>query len=184
MIQSRLPRWPDRDIPSQSTRPVVFPEGVRMAKQGDEERLFTLFVKGHAENGVGDYDKETVMKVFARACRADGIVIAVIDGPDGIEGAIGFIPEKGWQATNDPKNYYNTNILFYVDSDHRHTRHAQKLVHFAEWLSQESGMPTFLGLIPKSDFARKQHFFSRFGPQVGAFYLIGPSSFDGVGIPS
>lgn len=179
MIQGHPPRSPDHDKET-----VEFPNGVRMARQGDEERLFTLFVKGHAENGIGDFDKDTVMNVFGRACRGDGIIIALIDGPDGIEGAIGFTPEKGWQASVDPKNYYNMNLLFYVDSAHRKTQHAQKLIHFAEWLSQESGMPTFLGLIPKVGFARKQKFFSRFGPQVGAFYLIGPSSFDGVEIPT
>jgi hypothetical protein len=190
VIQTDLPKWPDRDqiphdpLSAHDEAPIEFPMGVRMAQVGDEPALWNLFVKGHAENGFGEPDKDHVMKVFERACRGDGVVIAVIDGEEGIIGAIGFTPEKAWSANADPKNYYNVNLLFYVDSDHRHPKHARALVKFGEWWSQETGLPTMLGLQPKTDFERKKKFFDRFGPQIGAFYLIGRSSFPGGFIPS
>lgn len=186
MIQEPLPAWPDRDklSPVRDEGPIEFPMGVRMAQPGDEPDLWRLFVKGHAENGFGEPDKDHVMGVFAKACRGDGVVIAVTDGPEGIEGAIGFVPEKSWSASNDPKNYYNTNILYYVDSAHRRTKHARALMKFGEWWAQETKLPTFMVLLPKDDFDRKKTFFDRFGPQVGAFYLIGHNSFPGGSSPS
>ena len=152
---------------------MIFPAGLRMAHRGDEDRLYALFCTAHAENGYGDMDPVPVKAAIERGCSGDGIVIALVDGPERVEAAIGLHPEKRWYCSNDPKNYYNTDLLIYVHPLHRRSRHAVKLFQFARWWENESGMPTILGLMPKDDFEGKERLFERYGRRVGALYMIG-----------
>ena len=150
-----------------------FPTGLRVARKGDEDRLYALFCTAHAENGHGDIDPIAVKAAIERGCIGAGIVIALAEGPERIEAAIGLHPEKRWYCTNDPKNYYNTDLLIYVHPLHRRSRHAVKLFQFAQWWEQETGVPVILGLMPRDDFEDKERLFERFGRKVGALYMIG-----------
>lgn len=152
---------------------VDFPKDIRMASPGDEARVYDLFVMAHAENGYGDIDEAHVKAVIDRACHHDNAIVAIVDGPERIEAAIGLHPEKRWYSTNDAKNWYNTDLLIYVHPLHRQSRHAVKLFRFAQWWSGETGMPTVLGLMPKDDFVEKERLFERYGRKVGSLYMIG-----------
>lgn len=152
---------------------IEFPQGLRMAVAGDEGRLFTLFCMAHAENGYGDLDPVPVKAAIERGCRGDGCVIAVVDGPERIEAAVGLHPEKRWYSTNAPENYYHSDLLVYVHPLHRKSRHAMKLLRFAQWWEQETGLPVMLGLMPKDDFKSKERLFEGFGRRVASVFLIG-----------
>ena len=152
---------------------VDFPSGLRMAAPGDEARLFALFVMAHAENGYGDIDVLHVQDVIARGCRSDGVVIALVDGPERIEAAIGLHPDKQWYSSTDAKNWFHTDLLIYVHPLHRKSRHAMKLLKFAQWWEHETNMPVVLSLMPKDDFEDKERLFERFSRKIGALYMIG-----------
>ena len=143
-----------------------------MAAAGDEARLYDLFVMAHAENGWGNIDEPVVRAAIARGCKPDGVVIALVDGPERIEAAIGLHPVRPWYCSDDAANWYNSDLLIYVHPLCRRSRHAVKLFQFAQWWESKSGMPTLLGLMPKDDLEDKEKLFARYGRQVGGFYLI------------
>src|SRR5580658_7613143 len=127
-----------------------------MARVGDEDRLYHLFVMAHAENGYGDLDEPVVRKAIWRGCKNDGIAIALVDGPERIEAVIGLHPERPWYCTNAETNYHSADLLIFVHPLHRRSRHAVKLLHFAQWFEQESKIPVLLGLLPKDDLEDKE----------------------------
>jgi GNAT superfamily N-acetyltransferase len=151
----------------------AFPKCIRMAQQGDEDRLFAIFAVAHAENGYGDMDPERVRDAIAKGCVGDGNVIALVDGPERIEAVIALTPERRWYSTDKPSNYYSTEMLIYVHPLHRRTRHAARLFRFAQWWEQETKLPVVLNLMPKEDFPGKERLFARFGRRVGASFMIG-----------
>jgi GNAT superfamily N-acetyltransferase len=151
-----------------------FPQGLRLARKGDEDRLFALFCVAHAENGYGDIDESHVRAIIARGCCGDGVVIAMADGPERIEAALGLHPEKRWYSTPDkPENYYHTELLLYVHPLHRRSRHAAALFQFAKYWEEYTGLPVVLGLMPKDDLEIKERLFERHGRKVGSLYMIG-----------
>lgn len=152
---------------------IDFPADLRMAHPGDEDRLFSLFAMAHAENGFGDLDPIVVKAAIERGCRGDSIAIALVDGPERIEAAIGLHPEKRWYSTNDTTNWYSSDLLIYVHPMHRRSRHAVRLLQFARYWEERTGIPVILGLMPKDDFEGKEKLFERYGRKVGSLFLIG-----------
>jgi hypothetical protein len=150
-----------------------FPDGLRMARKGDEDRIFALFAIAHAENGYGDLDEAKVKEVIARGCVGDRVVIALAEGPERIEAAIGLHPQRQWYTTDAPGNWYHSDLLLYVHPLHRRSRHAARLFQFAQWWESETKMPVVLGLMPKDDLPEKEKLFERFGRRVGALFMIG-----------
>ena len=119
-----------------------FPQGLRLARKGDEDRLFALFCVAHAENGYGDIDEPHVRAIIARGCCGDGVVIAMADGPERIEAVLGLHPDKRWYSTPDkPENYYHTELLLYVHPLHRRSRHAAELFQFAKYWEEYWASP-------------------------------------------
>jgi hypothetical protein len=151
---------------------VEFPSGMRLAAAGDEGRLYDLFLMAHMENGWGDVDESIVRTAIARGCKPDGVVIALVDGPERIEAAIGLHPVRPWYCSDAVGNWYNSDLLIYVHPLHRRSRHAVKLFHFAQWWEAKTGMPALLGLLPKDDLEDKERLFSKFGRRIGGLYVI------------
>lgn len=150
-----------------------FPKGLRPASKGDEDRLFALFCVAHAENGYGDIDPVVVKATIARGCIGDRVIIALVEGPERIEAAIGLQPMRRWYSTDAPENYYSEDLLIYVHPLHRRSRHAAKLLQFAQWWEQKTGIPVVLGVMPKDALEGKEKLFARYGRRVGGLYMIG-----------
>lgn len=150
-----------------------FPSDLRMAAIGDEDRLYNLFVMAHAENGTGDFDPVTVKAVIHRGCRGESIAIALVDGSERIEAAIGVQPERRWYNTDAAENWYHTDILIFVHPLHRRSGHAMRLFQFAKWWEEHTKTPVVLGLMPKDGLEDKERMFGRIGRRVGGLYLIG-----------
>jgi hypothetical protein len=153
-----------------------FPKGVRLAQQGDERRIFDLFAMAHAENGFGDMDPAVVHAAIAKGCNREGVVIALIDGPERIEATLGLMAEKKWYCTDAPKNWYWTDMLLYVHPLHRRSRHALRLFQFARWWQSKIQMPVTLGVMAREEGDRKKKLFERQGREIGTVYEIGASS--------
>jgi hypothetical protein len=192
MIQSKLPRWPDKEkaasmphwevtVPTDGELRELshdFPMGVRPAQAGDTDEVFDLAIMAHKESGVGNMDEGIVREVVERGCRGDGIIFGIIEGPERIEAVIGLRPELRWYMKNIPENWHNQDILTYVHPLHRKSTHIMKLFRFAKWWGQETGLPVLIGLTLAGDSVRKQKLYSMFARQIGALYMLyGPESF-------
>lgn len=191
MIQSRLPRWPDRDkVPPHWTEEVAreadvidFPEGVSVAKPHNMEEIYGLAIMAHHESGYGDMDVQAVRGAIAQGCHGNGGVFGVINGPRRIEAAIGLRLEKRWYAANVAGNWHHQDILTYVHPEHRRTRHFARLMHFARWWGKETKMPVVIGLTLAGDFERKEYLYARHGRKIGSLFMVyGPDDFPPKGI--
>ncbi len=152
----------------------AFPKGLRLAVPGDERRLFDLCVFAHAENGWGTMSPDAVMDGIRKATNREGAVFAIIDGPERIEATLGMQLTCPWFCdANEGKNWYWSELFWYVHPLHRRTRHAVKLFHFAQWWEKEVNSPVLISLMPRDDLERKEQFCSRFGTRIGATFLIG-----------
>lgn len=178
MIQSRLPRWPDRDqVPALTSETAIvgpreFPVGVRLARPTDRFQLYDLARMAHRESGYGELDETTIQDIINRGCLGKGCVFAVIEGPGRIEATIGLRLEKRWYVTDAAENWHHQDILFFVHPDHRNSRHAAALFNFASWWEQETKMPVVLGVTFSSDAAARERLYSRIGRKIGALFLI------------
>jgi len=153
---------------------ISFPKAMRLAAPGDERRIFDLFVTAHAENGWGDLDVQIVQDTIVKATGREGIAIAIIDGPERIEAAIGLHSRKAdWYNSEAASNWVWHDILIYVHPLYRRSRHAMKLFQFAQWWEQQIKMPVVLGLLPRQRFEEKERLFARHGRRIGSAYLIG-----------
>lgn len=153
---------------------VRFPDGLRLARPGDQASLLELFQTAHTENGFGGIDVDAVKTVIEKAVWQDEetkYVMAVIPGPHRIEACIGLQPAKLWYGTAD--DYFWSDLLVYVHPDHRRTKHAACLLRFADWWAENHGSQVILWVQPRSGLSRKTKFFSRFARLCGAAFVFG-----------
>lgn len=149
----------------------AFPPGMRMAQPGDQAHLLDLFLHAHAENGWGGVNVAAAEAAIDSAIWHRGDVIAVAPGPTRIEAAIGLRLARLWYGTD--ADWFWTELLVYVHPDHRRSRHALRLLQFADWWAESSKIPVFINVQPRSDLGRKMRLFSRRGRLVGATFQFG-----------
>ena len=144
--------------------------GLRLAREGDAERLMAFCREAHADNGVGSLDEDEVRSVIEQACRRERYVFAIADGPERIEAAIGLKPAKVWYCGDD--GWFWDELLVFVHPEHRRSRHAFRLLQFAQWWSRNTGHRVVLNVGPRTGLAEKTALFGRFGKIVGTSVLI------------
>ena len=153
---------------------IAFPKDVRLAVPGDERRLYDLCAIAHAENGWGVLDPDVVKQAIQKGTERQGCVFAIIDGPERIEATLGLQMTCPWFCNPEiGKNWYYSELFWYVHPLHRRSRHAIKLFRFAQWWEQETKTPVLISLMPREDLERKEQFCSRFGTRIGSTFLIG-----------
>jgi hypothetical protein len=153
---------------------IAFPTGVRLAVKGDERRVYDAFVVAHAENGFGDVDEKEVRANIAKACAtAEGFVIAIIDGPERIEGVLGLRLNKLWyNSAENPANWFWHELIYWVHPLHRRSRHAAKLLKFGQWWGEQTKQRVVIELLPRDDLVEKEKLLSRFGSRIGGAFLV------------
>lgn len=152
------------------------PSGLRFARPGDEERLFEFCEAAHADNGQGGMDAQKVRAVIAAACRGETYVVALVDGPERIEAAVGLQPMAPWYG--DDTAWFWTDLFVFVHPLHRQSGHWRKLFRFVRWWAAKVGYPVILYIWPQNgDLMRKTALFARFGRIVGAGIEIRPSEY-------
>lgn len=158
--------------PSLASVPAQFPAGVRLAQPGDEAGLLELFLLAHHENGWGGVDVQHVRRVIGMATgqNEEGVVVGVIAGPERVEAALGLTLTKQWYGTD--ADWFWTEMLVYVHPEHRRSRHAVRLMRFAQWWGAESGKPVVISSSPVEGAAAKARFFSRFGAVCSVSFLV------------
>lgn len=146
--------------------------GLRLARPGDEERLFDICLEAYRENGFAGIDQDNVRAIIGAACRSEnGYVMAFVDGPACIEAVIGLQPQRSWFG--DDASWFYTDLLAYVRAQFRASRHAVKLLRFAQWWAEQAGSPVLFNVFPREGFERKAAFFARFGRIAGVTVQFG-----------
>jgi|KBSMisStandDraft_5_1062788.scaffolds.fasta_scaffold00041_36 hypothetical protein len=151
------------------------PPGIRLVQPGDERPLFDLCMEAYRENGWGGCDPTAVREVLGKAIAHDGMIMAVIPGPDRLEAVIGFQPARNWYG--DAGSWYYVELLVFVHPLHRKSRHAVTLMRFAKWFEAIAEAPVLICSMPRGDAERKRRFFSRYGSLVTDVFMIGDGTF-------
>lgn len=151
------------------------PDGLRLAQPGDQKRLFDFCLTAYAENGFGGIDHGEVRRVIEAVVWRDNCVFGIIDGPEKIEAGLGLLATKLWYGGEG--DWFWSELLLYVHPQHRRSRHAAKLLQFADWWSRHSAAPVSISLTPADRLVAKERLFSRYGKRVGATFLIGDPTF-------
>ncbi len=149
------------------------PRGERLARDGDQARIMTLFKLAHRENGWGGMDEAHVADVIDKAANGQGgYVIAIADGQDEIEAVIGLTLTRIWYNTDE--DWFWAELIVYVHPAHRRgTRHAVALMQFAQWWAKATGQPVIINMAPVEGFARKARFFGLFGTPFSMGFSVG-----------
>lgn len=155
---------------------------VRIASHPDEERLFA-FVWGayeempHApksERKVRDLVRAAVAHETADFPEAGAVlmppIFALIDGPSGIEAAVGLHPEQWWYS----ESYALRGFFFHVHPDFRRGKgaHGPALKRFTVCFAQQMGMPLIEVFYGDEDAPKRRLYESALEP-IGTIYAQG-----------
>jgi len=144
---------------------------VRLAGLSDEAALFDICRQAFDDNGLGRFDEANVRRILGLGCRhKEGVAFGVIDGPQGFEGVIGLVPTKLWYSSD----WYYTDLLLYVVKDKRRSRHAARLLEFAQWWAKQTGAFVELGIATDTRLDAKEKLLGRFAKRTGSYFVISP----------
>jgi hypothetical protein len=153
------------------------PSVIRPATPFDAPEIWRLFLQLHRENGIFTLDPMKVTSFMDRALHPERIQpwdtgprakIAVI-GPQGRLEAVVFVLISTFWYSSD---FHLEELLVFVDSECRKSRHAVTCIDWMKSLSKELGIPLITGIISKEKTAAKIRLYDRHLPRVGAFYLF------------
>ena len=141
---------------------------VRIVGAADEEEIMALLRGLHAENGIFHLDEDKVRTMLQRAFNREGGILGAI-GPSGaIEGLIYMLVSTFWYSEQP----HLEELFTYVSPEHRKSRNAVELMHFAKWCSDQSGFPLLIGIISNERTAGKVRLYQRqFSNPAGNFFL-------------
>lgn len=167
--------------------PIQKPEGVRIATPDDELALFDLLMLDLEENAlaVGAPSPEKIRELIMACTRTPKVegrmrgMLPVIDGPDGDPIAFAaIVPNQWWWSAA----WYLMEVVLFVHPDHRRAQHAQHLLQFECWmsdqLSQSFGYRVYAmaGVTATKGAKRKMRLYRQFMNEVGGFFIY--PSFD------
>jgi hypothetical protein len=153
---------------------------VRIATPPDEDRLFAFVFSAHDEMPHAPKSAARVRDVVRAAVwrqEADFLgtvvmppIFGMIDGPAGIEAAVGLYPEQLWYS----EAYALRGFFFQVHPDHRRGAgaHTRELNEFAINFAATAGMP-LLETCYGAPEAPKHRVFARRMRPIGTIYATG-----------
>lgn len=151
------------------------PSIVKLAKQGDEAKIFDIFVLAHKENGYFPMSSKKVIDMIMKACRHEGASIGLIKDHQGnVEAASGLIIETSWYSDQ----VFLADLINFVHPAHRKSRHAEAILQFqkdtATYLSKVFGydVPTLPSILTRESLVPKMRFYRKRFKQVGAIYVF------------
>ena len=152
---------------------------VRIASMPDEDRLFAFVWSAYEEMPHATKSERKVRDVVRAAVSREATdfsevgtvlmppIFALIDGPGGIEAAVGLHPEQWWYSDK----YALRGFFFYVHPDHQRGKgaHTNSLRDFSVGFAAQIGMP----LIQTCFSERKEKVYARGMAQIGTVFATG-----------
>ena len=153
---------------------------VRFASTGDNDALYAILMRLSRDNpdpAALGLDHEKIKKFITAACKRDGCVAGVIDGPSGLVASVGLFPFLPWYAADWVISVH----WLYVDSECRGGgKMADALFRFSvdhsRELSRASGVPLGLEIsfVSRTRIAARTRLWSKYANQVGAMFFVAP----------
>ncbi len=172
-----LKTWIDNEINAKPINgPTEKPANVRIGTVADELGLHRLMMLDVEENAraIAEPCPDKVMEHIQAGTRRRGAILAMIDGPKGEPVAcMNLQPFQWWWS----KAYFLQEVWNYVHPDHRASKHADSLMKFARWASDnmtaQYGNRVYLlqGVTSKDNVQKKVAFYSRYGNYIGSFFI-------------
>ena len=158
---------------------IPWPATVRKATEADEPALFDLLMELYKDNGVGIAPRPQDVREAIRAGTREqaGILIGVIDGPDGtLIGSICIVPATWWYSS---VSWYLAERWLFVLPEWRKGRSLHDdLFQYARCYQQlcetATGMswPLVTSVTSFKRLAAKMRLWRRYGRLVGGIYVI------------
>lgn len=156
-------------------RPVPLPplveRPVRPAMPSDRPAVRKLLERQHAEAPIatvnwGKVDAllELMMPTVPPKPRMHFAGVAIEDGE--VVGCVGLVVCHLWW-TDD---WHVDERFFFVDPDHRKSRHAERLISWCKGVQKQLGIPLVSCVFSTKETQRKVAFFSRHLPMIGAIF--------------
>ena len=122
----------ERTSPTHSG-PTKRPESVRIATPADEMDVFELLIHDLADNAahIAPIDEAKVLETIRSGTRQRGGFVGVIGRP--AIAVVVLVPYQWWWANT----YFFQEVVNYVHPDHRRSRHADDLLDFSKWATDE-----------------------------------------------
>jgi hypothetical protein len=165
------------------------PSCVRIAGPADKVEIWRLFMANHEENGLFPMTPYKVNWHLDRALNPEYIHPADT-GPRGIVGVIGpvgalegiacLIIGNSWYSDE----FHLQEMVVFVDSAHRKSRHAHALVNWMKLQSDITRRKLIVGVISTERTEAKVALFDRLLPRAGAFFLWTPTGSSSSGVPA
>jgi hypothetical protein len=163
--------------PKRIMGPTARPQSVRMARAGDTEPIFELLAGVYRENGhtFAPMDRGKIEGLIQKGIeQKDGVILGVIETlTHGIVATCALmIAQFGWS-----RQWYLMDVWQCVHPDHRRSRHADDLLDFECWLSDEMtrgfGYQVYLvgGVLSLTRPREKARLFARHMNFIGASFI-------------
>lgn len=158
-------------------RPTDRPTTVRLAKQEDEVGVLALVLDDLSRNPQQSWaptESDRVLEFIQSGTRLKGGIVGVIDGDDGLPVATTVMI---LQQPGHSKAWYLFELWNVVHPNHRRSRHAEDLLKFSFWCSDEwtrkFGYPIhYVAQVNSLEYLpEKLRFFRRRMTQVGGTFI-------------
>lgn len=111
----------------------------------------------HDENGMFKMNDEKVRQMMNRAFDRQGGILAGIGPVGDLQGLLYILLSSFWY-TND---HHFEELFLYVVPEHRKSRNAVELLKFAQWCTDQTDYPLFIGILSDASTQRKELFYER-----------------------
>jgi hypothetical protein len=157
------------------------PPNVRFAKSSDEDEIMRLMRAAFKEQPIFPLN-ENKMREVIRKCTAEDMqnrrgMVAVIDGPDGLEGYLIAVFSQYWYTDA----FHLEELSNFVHQDHRRGKHhARNLIEFAKWFAEFCGVPLIMGILSTQRLEPKIRCYQRQMKLCGAVFTHNTGHVDGL----
>ena len=144
------------------------PINVRPANTDDKPKIYDLLMHLYAENAPFKLCEHKVREVIRRGCDENGIILGVVDAPDGtIAASIGGLFAQWWHT----EDWHIDEMWNYVHPDHRRSSHAKDLIAYMKWVAEQMNMSLHMGIITGTKMEAKIRLYRRQIQPVGALFI-------------
>lgn len=140
---------------------------VRLATIADADNIMNLLALMHEENGLFEMDYNAVRDMVNNVVGGKNGIIGVIDGEDGLEGAVCLVIDKLWYA----KTWCLNDVFNFVAPKYRRSTRAKSLISFAKNYSDMVGIPLLMGIVSNVRTEAKIKLLERQMRKAGAFFI-------------
>lgn len=146
------------------------PDNVRVARAGDEDKLFDFVREGHEESATFPLSETKVHNfIDAAISGSHPIIIGIIDAPDSdrIAASIAMVYSQWWYTDA----WHLDELWCNVHKDYRKSSFGRDLIDFGKWVSDSADKALHMGIITTHRMEAKIAMYRRKLPQMGAIFI-------------